>query len=163
MFFFSLLLLHKTMLNWVLNLFDNSSFIVLHHICDTTINFYCFDPPLAFVSFFIWCLSLRFKIPSNYLKQSVKNYLLQQCYIEFNNRWLKVSFKKLSNSTVLCDIQLQIIKTERDGFVVTHETRIRESRVQIPWPGNLVEVFSGFLKLKIAKELVIFQRQLLLI
>ena len=32
-----------------------------------------------------------------------------------------------------------------------------KSRVQIPWPPNLVEVFSGFLNLKIAKELVIFQ------
>ena len=36
--------------------------------------------------------------------------------------------------------------TERGGSVVTHETRIRE-----------VEVFSGFLNLKIAKELVIFK------
>ena len=31
------------------------------------------------------------------------------------------------------------------------------SRVQIQWPANLVEVFSGFLNLKIAKELVIFK------
>ena len=31
------------------------------------------------------------------------------------------------------------------------------SRVQIPWPANLVEVFSGFLNVKIAKELVIFK------
>ena len=29
--------------------------------------------------------------------------------------------------------------------------------VQIPWPANLVEVFSGFLNLKIAKELVILK------
>ena len=29
--------------------------------------------------------------------------------------------------------------------------------VQIPWSANLVEVFSGFLNLKIAKELVIFK------
>ena len=34
------------------------------------------------------------------------------------------------------------------------------SRVQIPWPANLVEIFSGFLILKIAKELVIFKRQM---
>ena len=40
--------------------------------------------------------------------------------------------------------------------MVTHG----RSRVQIPWPANLVEVFSGFLYLKIAKELVIFQRQM---
>ena len=44
--------------------------------------------------------------------------------------------------------------------MVSHETRIRRSRVQIPWPANAVEVFSGFLNLKIAKELVIFQRQM---
>ena len=32
------------------------------------------------------------------------------------------------------------------------------SWIQIPWPANLVEVvFSGFLNLKIAKELVIFK------
>ena len=31
------------------------------------------------------------------------------------------------------------------------------SRVQIPWPANLVEVFGGFLNLKIATELVIFK------
>ena len=31
------------------------------------------------------------------------------------------------------------------------------SRVQDPWPANLVEVFSGFLNLKIAKKLVIFK------
>ena len=31
------------------------------------------------------------------------------------------------------------------------------SRVQIPWPANLVEVSSGFLNLNIAKELVIFK------
>ena len=31
------------------------------------------------------------------------------------------------------------------------------SRVQIPLPANLVEVFSGFLNLKIAKELVLFK------
>ena len=31
------------------------------------------------------------------------------------------------------------------------------SRVQIPWPTNLVEVFSGFLNLKIVMELVIFR------
>ena len=47
--------------------------------------------------------------------------------------------------------------TERGGSVVTHETRIREVPVQIPWPANLVEVFSGFVNLKIAKELVIFK------
>ena len=34
---------------------------------------------------------------------------------------------------------------------------IGRSRVQIPWPANLVEVLSGFLNLKIAKELVIFK------
>ena len=47
--------------------------------------------------------------------------------------------------------------TERGGSVVTHETRIRRSRIQIPWLANLVEDFSGFLNLKIAKELVIFK------
>ena len=31
------------------------------------------------------------------------------------------------------------------------------SRVQIPWPTNLVEVFSGYLNLKLVKELVIFK------
>ena len=31
------------------------------------------------------------------------------------------------------------------------------SRIQILWPANLVEVFSGFLNLKIAKQLVIFK------
>ena len=36
-----------------------------------------------------------------------------------------------------------------------------ESRVQIPWPANLVEVFSGFLNLKIAKKLVIFKTKCL--
>ena len=35
------------------------------------------------------------------------------------------------------------------------------SRVQIPWSGNLVEVFSEFLNLKIALKTVIFQRQML--
>ena len=34
------------------------------------------------------------------------------------------------------------------------------SLVQIPWRANMVEVFSGFLNLKIAKELVIFLRQM---
>ena len=33
------------------------------------------------------------------------------------------------------------------------------TQVQMPWPANLVEVFSSFLILKIAKELVISQRQ----
>ena len=37
--------------------------------------------------------------------------------------------------------------------MVTH----RRSQVQIPWPTNLVEVFSGSLNLKIAKDLVIFK------
>ena len=41
--------------------------------------------------------------------------------------------------------------------MVTHETRIREVPAQNPWPTNLVEVFSGFLNLKIAKDLVIFK------
>ena len=40
-----------------------------------------------------------------------------------------------------------------------HEIRIREVRVQIPWLANLVEVFTGFLNLKIAKECH-FQRQM---
>ena len=47
--------------------------------------------------------------------------------------------------------------TKQGGSVLTHETRIREVRVQIPWPANLAEVFSGFLNLKINKELVIFK------
>ena len=50
--------------------------------------------------------------------------------------------------------------TERGGSVVTHETRIREVPGSNPGPANLVEVFSGFLNLKIAKEFVIFQRQM---
>ena len=37
--------------------------------------------------------------------------------------------------------------------MVTHETRIRE----VPGSNPVVEVFSGFLNLKIAKELVIFK------
>ena len=41
--------------------------------------------------------------------------------------------------------------------MVTHETRIREVPGSNPWAANLVEVFSGFLNLKIAKELVIFK------
>ena len=41
--------------------------------------------------------------------------------------------------------------------MVTHGTRIREVPGSNPWPTNLVEVFSGFLNLKIAKELVIFK------
>ena len=41
--------------------------------------------------------------------------------------------------------------------MVTHETHIREVRVQVPWLINLVEVFSGFLNLKITQELVIFK------
>ena len=45
----------------------------------------------------------------------------------------------------------------RGNALASHSGR---SRVQIPWPSNLVEVFSGFLNLKIAKELVIFQRQM---
>ena len=44
-------------------------------------------------------------------------------------------------------INIKII--ERDGSVLTHETRIREPRAQILWLTNLVEVFSGFLNLKI--------------
>ena len=42
--------------------------------------------------------------------------------------------------------------------MVTH-TRLAfgRSRAQILWPANLVEVFGGFLNLKIAKELVIFK------
>ena len=46
----------------------------------------------------------------------------------------------------------QDIGTVRGGSVVTHETRVREVPGQIPCPTNLVEVFSGFLNLKIAKE-----------
>ena len=41
--------------------------------------------------------------------------------------------------------------------MATHETRIREVPGSNSWPANLVEVFSGFLNLKIAKELVIFK------
>ena len=44
--------------------------------------------------------------------------------------------------------------------VVKHETRIREVSVQLPWPTNLVEVFNGFLNVKIAEELVILLRQM---
>ena len=47
--------------------------------------------------------------------------------------------------------------TERCGSFVTHETRIRVSLVQVSWPANLVEVYTGFLNLKISKELVIFK------
>ena len=43
--------------------------------------------------------------------------------------------------------------TDRGGSLVTHETRIRE----VPWSANLIEVFSGFISLKIATELVIFK------
>ena len=44
---------------------------------------------------------------------------------------------------------------ERDGSMVKHETRIREVPGSNPVASNLVEVFSGFLNLKITKELVI--------
>ena len=40
--------------------------------------------------------------------------------------------------------------------MVTHETRIRE----VPGSNPVVEDFSGFLNLKKAKKLVIFQRQM---
>ena len=50
--------------------------------------------------------------------------------------------------------------TERGGSVVMYENRIGRSRVQIPWPVNLVVVFSGFPNLEICEELVIFQRQM---
>ena len=40
--------------------------------------------------------------------------------------------------------------------MVTHETRIRE----VPGSNPVVEDFSGFLNLKISKELVIFQREM---
>ena len=46
--------------------------------------------------------------------------------------------------------------TERDGSVVTHETRIQEVPGSIPVAGQPGCGFSGFLNLKIAKELVIF-------
>ena len=42
--------------------------------------------------------------------------------------------------------------------MITHETRIREVPGSNPLAGH--EVFSGFLNLKIAKKLVIFQRQM---
>ena len=44
--------------------------------------------------------------------------------------------------------------------MITHETRIREIPGSNPVAGQPVEVLSGFLILKIAKELVIFQRQM---
>ena len=46
---------------------------------------------------------------------------------------------------------------ERDGSMITHETRIREVPGSNPLAGH--EVFSGFLNLKIAKELVIFKEK----
>ena len=50
--------------------------------------------------------------------------------------------------------------TERDDYVLTRESRIREIPGSNTVAGHLVEVFSGFLNLKIdktAKELVIFK------
>ena len=43
------------------------------------------------------------------------------------------------------------------GSIVTHETLILGVLGSKLRPANLVEVFSGFLNLKIAKELVIFK------
>ena len=47
--------------------------------------------------------------------------------------------------------------TERGGSVVTHETRIRDVPGSNPVGGQPGWGFSGFLNLKIAKELVIFK------
>ena len=44
--------------------------------------------------------------------------------------------------------------------MVTHETRIREVPGSNPVAGQPGSGFSGFLNLKIAKESVIFQRQM---
>ena len=56
-------------------------------------------------------------------------------------------------------VKVTKFNTAQGGSVVTHETRIREVPDSNPVAGqpNLVEVFSGFLNLKIAKELVIFK------
>ena len=51
----------------------------------------------------------------------------------------------------------KMIQIERGGSVVTHDTHIREVPGLNPVTDNLVEVFSGFLNLKIDKELVIFK------
>ena len=73
-------------------------------------------------------------------------------YDNFTHTSVVSYFTSLHSShlkSIYCIQYTNDVQIERGGSVVTHETPIRESRVQIPWPANLVEVFSDFLNLKI--------------